>query len=59
MFKLFLKIQAWGREAVLNGALKMVFDTQFLFTLLKNKKSFCRLTLSDNIFQQLRLSIVF
>jgi len=36
----------------------MVLDTQFLFTLLEKKELFCRLTLSDNIFQQLKFSFL-
>lgn len=58
MLKLFLKIEAWGREAnfewLIENGLKYLIPFQLI--LKKKLELFCHLKLSDNIFQQLKLS---
>ena len=60
MLWLFLKIQAWEREANFEWQVEnsLIYMIPFNFIEKKKKKLelFCHLKLSDNIFQQLKLS---
>lgn len=56
---LFLKIQAWEREANFEWWIEHSLRYLIPFHFIKKKKNpelFCHLKLSDNIFQQLKLS---
>lgn len=61
MLKVFFKIQTWGREVHAKWLMENGLRYLIPFYLIKKRKNpelFCHLK-SDDIFQQLKLSIVF
>lgn len=59
MLKLFFKNKLGGEKPILNDLIENALRYLIPFHLIiKNKELLCHLKLSDNIFQQLKLSVV-